>query len=185
MKKLVLFGDSLFAHLSKSYLLELEGRLKEYDIYNCAVGGWDSGDCVKKGPYIASLEADTVVISVGTNDASPWKQVDINALKNNIISLIQIFNGSKLMFFLPPPINEDVLSKDSKRKSLTNDLMKQYHDSIKEICVSQNVTYVDSWSVFMPMIESGNDYHVEDGIHLNEEAYDVLFDELKKLTNSI
>ena len=181
MKKLVLFGDSLFAHLSKSYLLELEARLQEYDIYNCAVGGWDSNDCVKKGPYIASLEADTVVISVGTNDASPWKQVDINDLEDNIISLIQIFNGSKLIFFLPPPINEDALSKDSKRKSLTNDLMKQYHDSIKEICASKDVTYVESWSVFMPMIESGNDYHVEDGIHLNEEAYDVLFDEFEKL----
>lgn len=184
MKKLVLFGDSLFAHLSKSYLLELESRLQGYDIYNCAVGGWDSKDCVKKGPFIASLKADTVVISVGTNDASPWKQVDISELKDNITSLVQIFSDSEVVFFLPPPINEEILSKDSRRKSLTNDLMKQYHDSIKDICVSMNISYVDSWSVFMPMIDSGNDYHVEDGIHLDEKAYDVLFDELKKLTSS-
>ena len=55
MKKLVLFGDSLLANFSKQYILRLEAKLPDYDIYNCAAGGWDTYDCVKKATFISKL----------------------------------------------------------------------------------------------------------------------------------
>jgi hypothetical protein len=49
MQKLVLFGDSLFGRCNKDLIDQLEATLSEsYDIYNCAAGGWDSDDVLKK-----------------------------------------------------------------------------------------------------------------------------------------
>ncbi|HEY1645892.1 MAG TPA: hypothetical protein VGF75_06000, partial [Candidatus Saccharimonadales bacterium] len=68
MKKLVLYGDSLFAQAGKHRLTMFEEVLAGYDVYNCAAGGWNTNDCLKKAEYISKLEPDVLVISLGTND---------------------------------------------------------------------------------------------------------------------
>lgn len=184
MKKLVLFGDSLFARISKSNLLSLESRLPEYDVYNCAVGGWDTNDCVKKAPYIASLKPDILMLSVGSNDSAPWKQVDIQLFESNLAQVFKSFSGSKIIFFLPPPVNEAILSEDAKRKNrkaLTDSLIKSYYDVAKQSCEANQITFLDSWQVFKPLMDKGEDYHVDDGIHFSDMGYELLFDELAKL----
>ncbi len=180
MKKLVLFGDSLLAHVSKDEVLIFESKLPDYDVYNCAVGGWDSNDCVKKALYIAGLQPDLVILSVGTNDASPWKAVDIQTFTENLKKIFGIFGTSKILYFLPPAINGSILSEHPKRKALTNILMKQYHDHAKKVCQEMNVAYFDSWSVLKPLMDSGKDYHNEDGIHFSDEGYKVIITELSK-----
>ena len=62
MKKLILFGDSLFANVSKPRLMIFNKELPDYDIYNCAAGSWDTNDCVEKSLYISKLKPDVIVI---------------------------------------------------------------------------------------------------------------------------
>lgn len=173
--KIVLFGDSLFGQFGKHRILKLEKAIPGADVYNCAVGGWDSNDCVKKAPYIAQLEPDFMILSLGTNDASSWKLVPIDKFKENIPKILDSFSASKVIFFLPPPSDESKHDPNKKRK---NETTKQYHDAAKEICESKGVDYIDSWQIFLPMLNRGEVYHVDDGTHLEENAYDIIISEI-------
>lgn len=176
MKKLVLFGDSLFGRFGKDRINNLEAKLKIYDVYNCAAGGWNSIDCVKKAEYIARLKPDVLVLSLGTNDSAPWKQVPINIFKTNLPKIFKAFPKSKIIYFLPPPVDEN--KTEGEHKSLTNAVVKQYHAVINEACKQNNVIVLDSWTMFMPLLEAGLDYHDEDGIHLNDIAYETISSKL-------
>jgi lysophospholipase L1-like esterase len=179
MKKLVLFGDSLFGQLGKHRIVNMETALPGYDVYNCAAGGWDTNDCVKKAPYIAKLEPDVIVISLGTNDAAPWKQVPLDAFITNIPKIFAAFPSSKLIYFLPPPVNENKTPEE--KKGLNNEVLKQYHDVAKQVCKEHGIAVLSSWEAFKPLLDNGNDYHVEDGVHLNDDAYDTINTQLAKL----
>lgn len=181
MKNLVLFGDSLFANISKHRQIWLEEKLPSYNVYNCAAGGWDSNDCVLKGPYLSTLKPDVLMLSLGTNDACPWKQVDLRTFRQNLIRIFSLFPDSKLIYFLPPPINEEILSKDSKRHVLNNVIMKQYHDAAKKVCLQHTISYLDSWSSIKPILDKQDNFHTEDGIHITDEGYNLLLSLLADL----
>lgn len=182
MKTLVLFGDSLFGQLGKHRIVALESVLKDYDVYNCAAGGWDTNDCVQKAPFIAKLKPDLAVISLGTNDAAPWKQVPLDKFKQNLPKIFASFSGSKIIYFLPPPV--DASKPREVSKEITNENVRPYHDAAKEICEQHNVGIIDSFAKFIPMLDSGEEYHIEDGVHLNDLAYNVFAKELAKVLNT-
>jgi lysophospholipase L1-like esterase len=180
MKKLVLFGDSLFGQVSKSEQLLLEKKLGgEYDVYNCATGGWNTDDLIIKAPYIAQLKPDLVILSIGTNDAAPWKKVELSKFKENLPKVLDQFSRSRIVFFLPPPVNESLLQ--DHKKTLTNEIMKQYFDAAKAICQERKVEYFDSWSVLLPIVKGDDTFHSEDGVHISDEGYDLLFTEFNKV----
>lgn len=178
MKKLVLYGDSLFAQAGKHRQLMFERVLTGYDVYNCAVGGWDTNDCVAKAPYISKLEPNVLVISLGTNDASPWKQVPLEKFKENISRIFDCFRGAKIIYFLPTPVDEEKIAKLNPERSIKD--IKIYHDAAKEVCESQGVAYINSFEIFKPLLDSGKEYHVEDGVHFNDMAYEIIASELAK-----
>ena len=182
MKKLVLFGDSLFAQAGKHRLLMLEQALPGYDVYNCAVGGWDTNDCVGKAPYIAKLEPDVLVISLGTNDAAPWKQVPLEKFKENIPKIFNSFSKAKIVYFLPAPVDEVKIANTDTRRSIKG--IKEYHDAAREVCEAQGIAYINSFAVFKPFLDSGKDYHVEDGVHFNDFAYEIIAGELAKILST-
>ncbi len=130
MKKLVLYGDSLFAQTGKDRIKLFEKILPDCDVYNCAVGGWNTNDCVEKAPYIAKLQPDVLVVSLGTNDAAPWKQVSLETFVSNISKIVNSFSKSKIIWFLPTPIDEAKAKNDGWK--LTNKLVKEYHDAAKK-----------------------------------------------------
>jgi lysophospholipase L1-like esterase len=180
MKKLVLFGDSHFGRMGKDRIIKLEEQLNnEYDVYNCAAGGWNSDDLVKKGPYIASLRPDLMIISVGTNDAAPYKQVDLPGFKDNLNELLGILKGLNVIFFLPQPIKEELRPE----KPILNDDVRPYYEALKEACGQAGVKYVDSRVVYGPLLERNENYHDEDGLHLNDHGYDVMFAALAEAVN--
>ncbi|MES2225196.1 MAG: GDSL-type esterase/lipase family protein [Patescibacteria group bacterium] len=179
--KVILFGDSMLARFGKERLQKLESMVPEGDFYNCATGGWDSNDCAMKAPYIASLKPDAVVISVGTNDASPWKQVPLEIFRNNLLNIRDSFKDSKVIFFPPPPVNED---KQAGELIRSNELMQQYSSAVKDVSSSAAVACIDSWAIFSSLLEQGQDYHVEDGVHLNDNGNDLLTDQLAEALSS-
>lgn len=179
MKKLVLFGDSLFAQVGKDRVAMFENALPGYDVYNCAVGGWNTNDCVRKAPYVARLEPDVVVISLGTNDANPMKQVPLETFSNNIPKIVESFSPSRVVWFLPTPIDEVKAKIDGWE--LTNVIVKEYHDAAKKACEDIGVAAIDSFTVFKPLLDSGEEYHNEDGVHFIDTAYQIITSELSEL----
>lgn len=180
MNKLILFGDSLLNSFNSVMCQAIE-RQTNYDIYNCAVGGWNTEDGNKKAPYIAQLRPCGVIFSFGTNDAAPWKQIAAEQYKANLKNIFDSFNESKKFFLLPPPINESQL--EPRENQRTNILQKQYADAAKAIAISNSVKIIDSWAIFKPMLESGQDYHDEDGVHFNDFGNQTLVGEIVKVIN--
>lgn len=179
MKKLVLFGDSLFGRSGKNLILLLEAKLTDkYDVYNCAAGGWDSSDLIKKSDYIATLKPDVLVLSVGTNDVCSWKRVELADYRANTEKVLDIFKNSRIIFFLPPPVHEVSRPAD---KQISNVDVKKYHDAAMIICEKLSVEYVDSWRLFMPIQDNGISYHLEDGVHLSDYGYEVLYSEISRI----
>jgi lysophospholipase L1-like esterase len=179
MHTLVLYGDSLLAEVGKDRISMFEETLAGYDVYNCAVGGWDTNDCLKKAPYIAKLEPDVIVISLGTNDSASWKHVPLEVFAGNLRKIAEVFHGSKVIYFLPPPVNETDTKTSGWPRS--NDVLKQYHDAAKSVCQEQTIAYIDSFAVFMPLLDAGKEYHAEDGVHLTDTAYQTIAAELVKI----
>lgn len=182
MKKLVLFGDSLFAQVGKHRVIMFEKALPGYDVYNCAVGGWDTNDCVAKAPYISKLAPDALVISLGTNDAAPWKQVPLEKFKENIPKIFEAFNSSKIIYFLPTPVDEVKIANSDAKRSIKD--IKEYHDAAKAVCEAHGVDYIDSFTIFKPLLDSGQEYHIEDGVHFNDFAYEIISRELAKILSA-
>jgi lysophospholipase L1-like esterase len=182
MKKIVLFGDSLFARFGKPFIEALEQILPGYDVYNCAAGGWNSNDGVKKAEYLSLLKPDVLLVSLGLNDMAPWKQIDLDTLKKNLTQIFSYFTESTIIFLLPPPINESKQTGDRKR---TNSLLKQYVDAIKGVfSTTGNVSVLDSWSIYKPLLDNNKDYHMDDGVHLNEYGNSILISKLAELIES-
>ncbi len=179
MKKAVLFGDSLFAQAGKHRIIMFEEAAQGYDFYNCAVGGWDTNDCVAKAPYIARLKPDLLIVSLGTNDAAPWKQVPLEKFKENIPKIFNAFEGSRIIYFLPTPVDEVKIASTDKNRSIKE--IKQYHDAAKSVCEAHEVEYIDSFTVFKPLLDSGVEYHIEDGVHFNDLAYEIIAKELTRI----
>ena len=67
--RVVLLGDSHLARVRRDLLV------LGPDVCNAAEGGASSLDLLAQATGAAVEEDDLVVVSVGTNDAAPWKHV--------------------------------------------------------------------------------------------------------------
>ena len=173
--KIVLFGDSMLARFNNKLIDQLEEKIADSEVYNCAAGGWDTDDCAKKAPYIGSLKPDMVIVSLGTNDGAAWKQVPLERFKINLNAILDDFKDSRVVFFPAAPVNESRQNPDFGR---INDLMHQYFDATKEVCIRRGIEYIDSWAIFHPLLEKGEDYHIDDGVHFNDHGNDILIDKI-------
>ncbi len=66
-------------------------------------------------------------------------------------------------------------------KGRTIEDIKNYHDAAKSVCEEHNIAYIDSFAVFKPFLVNGQEYHLEDGVHLNDFAYETIAQELTKI----
>lgn len=169
MKKLILFGDSLFGRCGKNFMNQLESVLdEEYDVYNCAAGGSNSNDVLDMSEFISTLRADVFVISVGMIDLTLGKQVALADFASNVTKIIDIFDNTKIIFLLPPPVNESRQDKIVR----TNSEITRYSEALIEVCQDTGVDYID--------LGNDADYHIEDGVHLNKAGYTKIFQLIKE-----
>jgi lysophospholipase L1-like esterase len=115
---------------------------------------------------------------------APWKKIDGDVFKMNLAQIFSYFTTSKIIFLLPPPVNESKEVGDIKR---TNDSLKQYVEVIKNVTsATSNVTVLDSWNLYRPLLPKDNkDYHTYDGVHLNEYGYSLLVSKLAELVANL
>lgn len=54
-KSIVLFGDSLLGRFGKALIGKLEEAVKDITVYNCAAGGLNTEDGIRRADFIAKL----------------------------------------------------------------------------------------------------------------------------------
>lgn len=179
MSNIILFGDSLFGQFGRRPIRAFEETKPDSLVFNCAAGGLNTRDCLKRAPLIAKMQGEYVFISLGANDCYDGREmfVPLDEFRSNMLAIINMFSGSEVILFPCPPLDDPGEPEETKKYNETLDI---YNKILIEIASQKNISTIDSKSVYGKLLTSGQDYHKEDGIHLNELGYEVLVREMTK-----
>ncbi|MCT4598639.1 MAG: GDSL-type esterase/lipase family protein [Vallitalea sp.] len=198
------FGDSISngygVSKSVNYINRLEKFIPSYypsiswNIINSSKNGITTREALD---YIESsvLEhrPNVVFIQFGTNDSATnnkYRSLEEfeNNLKNILNQIIKLNNRTGLnncmpipILITPPPVNENIA-----KPMHNNSRLNQYVHIIKTLAKDYNCPIIDFYSKLIE-IDNYTNLILDDGIHLNEKGYDLLFDtifaEFTKLIN--
>lgn len=166
--KIIAFGDSLTAgyglSASQAYPAQLESVLlrEGYDvsIINSGVSGETSRGNLERANFIASQDADMVILGIGGNDA--LRRLSVAETKNNIIETVQILKQAKagkseiVLLKMQAPINVGLVYK------------KQFDDMYEDIADEEDLILAPFITAEL-FLDSSN--KLPDGIHYNQKGY--------------
>lgn len=160
----VLYGDSMLGRFTKPRIDALEQAVGvPSTVLNCAAGGWDSADCARRAPALAPLRPDVLVLSLGSNDCAPWKQVPVKAFSDNVAEILAVFGPAYVVGFLPPVIREVDRPGLGRRRNVELD---RYRDVLR--ASSDGCVEVDRLLAEVSGVATLED----DGLHLTSSSYD-------------
>jgi lysophospholipase L1-like esterase len=160
--RIVLLGDSHLARVRRD--LPVLGP----DVHNAAVGGASAPDLLAQAASADVGEDDVVVVSVGTNDAAPWKQVPVAVFAQTVLDFMRTVPARRWVYVAPPGVDESRLSASGDR---TNAVLDDYRTAAVLACRVAGARVVRTERVIEPL---GADAFVSDGLHLSGRAYAVL-----------
>ncbi len=160
--RVVLLGDSHLARVRRD--LSTIGP----DVRNAAVGGACARDLRAQVDGTDLNEQDVVVVSIGTNDAAPWRRVDISDFARTWRDGVQSVPAQRLVYVTPPGVDEARLGGPNDR---TNAVVDRYRAAALAVCDELGVSVVHAEHVVEPL---GADAFVDDGVHLSGRAYQLL-----------
>lgn len=169
MKNIVLFGDSFLGRLGKKYISQFELLVPSAMVHNCAAGGLDTADGLARAGYIAGLKPDFVVLSFGANDAERG-EISEEKFEHNLEGIVKAFVGSQVILLLCPPAYDPADPVGTKD---FNDKIFRYNARARAVAERAGAKVVDSEKIFSPYLDRGENYHDEDGLHLNDLGYEV------------
>lgn len=170
---IVLFGDSFLGRFNKSLIEKLESEVDDATVYNCAAGGWNSSHLAKRAQLIASLNADSVILSLGANDVAPWKEgISKQTFIDNFNEIVTAFDGAKILLLLCP----DVRVESAEQTVEFNTRLAEYYAAISDRASTSGVIVVDTNWVLAELDE----YHEDDGLHVSSPAYDLIITQLAR-----
>jgi lysophospholipase L1-like esterase len=175
MNNVVLFGDSMLARFRKPHIQHLESELGPgATVFNCATGGHDSTDGVRRAPVLGKIDCTTVVLSFGGNDCAPWKQVPLDQFTENITTIVAAFEGARPVAFLPPVIEEILRPGLGMR---TNKELDAYRDVLRA-AVGPDAA-LETGEILRG--HKGSRTLEDDGLHLTTDSYTLLMPHLAKI----
>lgn len=163
----VFIGDSHLARLRR----ELQGF--PGDVRNAAQGGASSRDLLRQADAVGLRDSDSVVLSVGTNDAAPWKQVPVPEFVQALSMLVASHSPRGWVFVAPPGVVE---RRSAGARDRTNAVIDEYRRAAIEVCeeVGGHVVRTD-----LMLASLSTKAFADDGVHLNGTGYRVLVPAIK------
>ena len=171
--RIVLLGDSHLARVQRR-LSQLTGSDdRSTPILNAAVGGADVLDLAAQATRAAIGPDDRVAVSIGTNDAAPWKQVDLSEGVARLGEFLATLRAERLVYLAPPGVDEARLGREHDR---TSETMAQYAATYAAAFTAVGATIVDTPALLAPL---GAEAFAEDGVHLRGSAYALILPALR------
>jgi lysophospholipase L1-like esterase len=161
----LLLGDSHHARIRCARLRRLESA-SGHSVSNRAVGGasvLELGDQLDGAPSAA-----VALVSVGTNDAAPWKRVPLDTFATTLAGLLPRVPASRRVYVGSPGVVEERLPRANDR---TNARLREYVEVAAETVRSHGGEFLDTAALLARVDE---DVFEDDGVHLNKAGYDVL-----------
>ena len=145
---------------------------------NAAFGGAFASDLAAQAAEADVGPHDRVAVSVGTNDAAPWKQVVLEQTLANVEAFVATLQAERLVYLAPPGVDEARLGEEGDR---TNAVMASYAQALSGAFRDAGATVVDAATLLSPL---GPRAFVADGLHLSGAAYDVILPALRAAITS-
>ena len=158
----VLLGDSHLARLRRS-LSQLDGP-----VVNAAVGGAHAADLLPQARLVGAGPGDVVVVSVGTNDAAPWKVVPPDEFALLLDEVLGGVDAGRWVYVAPPGVDEARLTRPADR---TNADLSVYTGIATSAFTARGATGVDTAVLLGDL---GPAAFTDDGVHLTGAAYRLL-----------
>ncbi|WP_372729982.1 hypothetical protein [Nocardioides sp.] len=121
--RIVLLGDSHLARVRRDLDRLACGDSGPADIVNAAVGGADARDLLAQATAAGVGADDRVAVSIGTNDAAPWKQLPLAEGIRRLHELFAQLHPERIVQVASPGVDEERLGREFDR---TNELMTAY-----------------------------------------------------------
>ncbi|WP_374453961.1 SGNH/GDSL hydrolase family protein [Nocardioides sp.] len=160
--RIVLLGDSHLARVRRD--LPVVGQ----DVRNAAVGGATSLDLLAQADGAMVTQDDLVVVSVGTNDAAPWKWIPVTTFAQALLGCMESMPARRWVCVAPPGVEESRLSGSGDR---TNAVLDRYREAAGSACVQAGAHLLRTDQVIAPL---GADAFAGDGVHLSGRGYEVV-----------
>lgn len=156
--------------MGDSHLARLRRGLETFpgEVRNAAEGGASSRDLLRQADAVGVLPSDVVVLSVGTNDAAPWKQVPVSEFAQALSTLVASHPPRGWVLVAPPGVVEERLTGGPDR---TNAVIDDYRHAAIEVCEGVGGAVVRTDLLLAAL---GAKAFADDGVHLNGAGYRVL-----------
>lgn len=156
----VLLGDSHLARVRRDL-----HQIAPGEIFNAAVGGATSRDLKAQALEADIRPSDDVVVSIGTNDAAPWKQVPLTEYEQRLRELLDNLWPDRIVLVTTPGVNESRLSGPGGR---TNMVLATYAATAATVCSEAGAAVLDAAHVISSLATAA---FADDGVHLSGEGY--------------
>ena len=180
--QIVFTGSSLMEMLPINKLLAEHGD--DTVIYNRGVGGFLSHELLKVIDVCAiDLQPSRVFINIGTNDLS-WSSIPISEMVDNYDRILTAIEnavpGVRIYLMAYYPVNFEAASEDMKEclKIRTNEKLNTANAEVRKLAERHGQRYID---INRPIRDEQGRLKAEytlEGMHLNEDGYRALYDDL-------
>ena len=107
-------------------------------------------------------------MSVGTNDAAPWRSVPLAEFGSALDEFVRRLAIGGLVYVVPPGVDKSRLAGANDR---TTAVFRAYADRASSVFSAAGATLVDGRALLESL---GRTAFTHDGVHLTGAAYDVL-----------
>ena len=156
------------------------------DIYNnlpivkSGVAGYETDDILERmDTMVYQYNPTKVFLLIGTNDLKNDDDKTEKTSKKIIKILKQIHKhrpNARLYYEAIFPVNRSLSGAEDRY----NDEIKEVNKIVKEYCVKQNITYIDTYRLLEDSDGNFNKSYTNDGLHPNELGYSRISSELLK-----
>lgn len=174
-------ANYLFLGDSITDFYDLDKYYNELPIVNSGISGNTTDDILndmKKRAY--QYNPSKVFLLIGTNDLIHNKSnEEIVEKVEKIIEEIKE-NRSKAEIYLQSiyPVNYKL--SPYMVKSRKNDDIKEINEKLEDYCEDNDITYIDMYDLLKDEDDNFNSKYTKDGLHPNDDGYEVITKELKK-----
>jgi len=200
MPRVLVFGDSIshgyydkekggWAQRLNIFLIEknLSNPKIDYPVYDLSVSGDTTEDILRRFEIetkerFEEEEKPIIIFAIGINDSyfvetKGSVEVLLDKFRENIQKIIDLAKNfsSKIIFIGFTPVEEEKVSPMpwAPDKTYSNESIKKYNDTIKEICKANKVYFIE---IFERLIAINYQELLEDGAHPNSRGHQKIYE---------
>lgn len=178
-KEIIVDKNYLFLGDSITDFYDLDKYYEGINVVNSGISGNTTKDILKDmNNRVYRYNPSKVFLLIGTNDIQQDFSKDeiVNNIKEILNNIKDKRKYSELYLESIYPVDEAKKGSEDR----TNKVIKEINSELKSFCKDSNIKYIDLYSKLVDHDDILSDDYSNDGLHLNDEGYEVVTSEIKK-----